>query len=69
LKTFSNWPTFPHIFAGGEIVGGCDIISSMAGKGELAEVALICWMFKYVLQSFLLLHLRASFTGKGEYLL
>jgi hypothetical protein len=41
----------------------------MAGKGELAEVALICWMFKYVLQSFLLLHLRASFTGKGEYLL
>ncbi|TVU33558.1 hypothetical protein EJB05_25383 [Eragrostis curvula] len=38
LKTYSNWPTFPQIFVGGELVGGCDIISSMAEKGELAAL-------------------------------
>ncbi|KAG8050899.1 hypothetical protein GUJ93_ZPchr0009g1477 [Zizania palustris] len=38
LKTYSNWPTFPQVFAGGELVGGCDIISSMAEKGELATL-------------------------------
>ncbi|EES09081.1 hypothetical protein BDA96_05G003500 [Sorghum bicolor] len=38
LKTYSNWPTFPQIFIGGELVGGCDIISSMAEKGELAAL-------------------------------
>ncbi|KAL5205211.1 hypothetical protein ABZP36_033420 [Zizania latifolia] len=38
LKTYSNWPTFPQVFVGGELVGGCDIISSMAEKGELAPL-------------------------------
>ncbi|CAL5083468.1 unnamed protein product [Urochloa decumbens] len=38
LKTYSNWPTFPQIFVGGELVGGCDIISSMAEKGELSTL-------------------------------
>jgi Grx4 family monothiol glutaredoxin len=38
LKTYSNWPTFPQVFVGGELVGGCDIISSMAEKGELADL-------------------------------
>uniref|UniRef100_A0A453KEP5 Glutaredoxin domain-containing protein n=12 Tax=Triticinae TaxID=1648030 RepID=A0A453KEP5_AEGTS len=38
LKTYSNWPTFPQVFVGGELVGGCDIISSMAEKGELAAL-------------------------------
>ncbi|KAK8925676.1 hypothetical protein KSP39_PZI018524 [Platanthera zijinensis] len=35
LKKYSNWPTFPQVFVRGELVGGCDIISSMAEKGEL----------------------------------
>lgn len=38
LKTYSNWPTFPQVFIGGELVGGCDIVSSMAEKGELASL-------------------------------
>ncbi|KAK6943148.1 Glutaredoxin [Dillenia turbinata] len=37
LKSYSNWPTFPQIFVNGELVGGCDILSSMFEKGELAE--------------------------------
>ncbi len=35
MEEFSNWPTFPQIFVGGEFVGGCDIISEMYAGGEL----------------------------------
>ncbi|XP_027336331.1 bifunctional monothiol glutaredoxin-S16, chloroplastic [Abrus precatorius] len=38
LKKYSNWPTFPQIFLDGELVGGCDILTSMYEKGELATV-------------------------------
>ncbi|KAI7742105.1 hypothetical protein M8C21_023417 [Ambrosia artemisiifolia] len=36
LKKYSNWPTFPQVFVNGELVGGCDILTSMHEKGELA---------------------------------
>ncbi|CAJ2655939.1 unnamed protein product [Trifolium pratense] len=36
LKKYSNWPTFPQIFLNGELVGGCDILTSMFEKGEVA---------------------------------
>ncbi|KAA8517396.1 hypothetical protein F0562_017689 [Nyssa sinensis] len=36
LKKYSNWPTFPQVFANGELVGGCDILSSLHENGELA---------------------------------
>ncbi|WOH02003.1 hypothetical protein DCAR_0521390 [Daucus carota subsp. sativus] len=36
LKKYSNWPTFPQVFVNGDLVGGCDILSSMHEKGELA---------------------------------
>lgn len=36
LKTYSNWPTFPQIFVDGQLIGGCDILSSMHETGELA---------------------------------
>ncbi|XP_050215130.1 bifunctional monothiol glutaredoxin-S16, chloroplastic [Mercurialis annua] len=36
LKKYSSWPTFPQIFVNGELIGGCDILSSMHEKGELA---------------------------------
>ncbi|KAJ9180559.1 hypothetical protein P3X46_008783 [Hevea brasiliensis] len=36
LKKYSNWPTFPQIFVNGELIGGCDILTSMDEKGELA---------------------------------
>ncbi|KAG9453487.1 hypothetical protein H6P81_006391 [Aristolochia fimbriata] len=38
LKRYSNWPTFPQVFVKGELLGGCDIISSMAESGELASL-------------------------------
>ncbi|KAJ4807563.1 Glutaredoxin family protein [Rhynchospora pubera] len=38
LKSYSNWPTFPQVFAGGELVGGCDIISDLAEKAELKAI-------------------------------
>jgi len=36
LKTFSDWPTFPQVYANGELVGGLDIIKELAASGELA---------------------------------
>lgn len=38
LKRYSNWPTFPQIFVDGELVGGCDILTSMYEKGELGSL-------------------------------
>ena len=38
LKRYSNWPTFPQIFVNGELVGGCDILTSMYEKGELGDL-------------------------------
>ena len=36
LKQYSNWPTFPQVFVNGELLGGCDILTLMYEKGELA---------------------------------
>ncbi|KAL8152600.1 hypothetical protein V2J09_010360 [Rumex salicifolius] len=38
LKNYSNWPTFPQVFVGGELVGGCDILTSMYESGELSSL-------------------------------
>ncbi len=35
LPSYSDWPTFPQLFVGGELVGGCDIITEMHEAGEL----------------------------------
>lgn len=35
LPKYANWPTFPQLWVGGELVGGCDIITEMQEKGEL----------------------------------
>src|ERR1700680_328387 len=37
LSALSNWPTIPQLFIGGELVGGCDIITEMYQSGELQE--------------------------------
>ncbi len=37
MKEYSDWPTFPQLYVDGELVGGCDIITEMAGSGELHE--------------------------------
>ena len=38
LKVFSNWPTFPQLFIGGELIGGSDIIAELHESGELQEL-------------------------------
>lgn len=37
LSAISNWPTIPQLFVGGELIGGCDIVTEMFESGELAE--------------------------------
>ena len=38
LSEFSNWPTIPQLFVKGELIGGCDIVTELEGKGELGSV-------------------------------
>ncbi len=38
IKEFSNWPTVPQLYIGGEFVGGCDIVREMYQNGELAQM-------------------------------
>ena len=35
LPIYANWPTFPQLWVGGELIGGCDIVTEMYEKGEL----------------------------------
>ena len=35
LKEYSNWPTYPQLYIKGELIGGCDIVMDLHGKGEL----------------------------------
>ena len=37
LVAFTEWPTTPQIFIGGEFVGGCDILTEMYQSGELKK--------------------------------
>ena len=35
LPKYANWPTFPQVWVGGELVGGSDIMAEMAADGSL----------------------------------
>ncbi|KAL4238828.1 Glutaredoxin-related protein 5 [Mactra antiquata] len=37
IKDYSNWPTIPQVFIGGEFIGGCDVMLEMHKNGELIE--------------------------------
>jgi monothiol glutaredoxin len=37
IKLYSDWPTIPQIFIGGEFVGGSSIVVEMLESGELEE--------------------------------
>ncbi len=37
IKEFSEWPTVPQLYVGGEFVGGADIVEEMYETGELHE--------------------------------
>src|SRR3954453_2622412 len=36
-SAISEWPTIPQLFKGGELIGGCDIVTEMYESGELEE--------------------------------
>lgn len=38
LPDYSKWPTFPQVFIGGELVGGCDIMHELRDSGELERI-------------------------------
>ena len=38
LSEYSNWPTIPQLFVKGKLIGGCDIVIDLEGKGELGGV-------------------------------
>jgi monothiol glutaredoxin len=38
LKRYSNWPTYPQLYVGGELLGGSDILTEMYQKGELQQM-------------------------------
>jgi len=38
IKTFSDWPTIPQLYVGGEFVGGSDIMMEMYEAGELQQM-------------------------------
>ncbi len=35
LVAFSNWPTTPQLYVGGELIGGSDIMEEMLNSGDL----------------------------------
>jgi len=37
LVEFSQWPTTPQVFVGGELIGGSDIVLEMFESGELQK--------------------------------
>ena len=37
LSAISEWPTIPQLFKGGELIGGCDIVTEMYESGELEQ--------------------------------
>jgi monothiol glutaredoxin len=38
LKEYSHWPTYPQLYVNGELIGGCDIIIDLYGRGELQKL-------------------------------
>lgn len=38
LPSISDWPTFPQVFMGGELVGGADIVTELHESGELLKL-------------------------------
>jgi monothiol glutaredoxin len=38
IKEYSNWPTIPQVYVNGKFVGGCDIVTELHQRGELAQM-------------------------------
>jgi Grx4 family monothiol glutaredoxin len=38
IKEFSQWPTIPQLYVGGQFIGGCDIVRKMNASGDLQKL-------------------------------
>ena len=38
IKEFSQWPTIPQLYVGGQFIGGCDIVREMNASGEFQSL-------------------------------
>ena len=38
LPNISDWPTFPQVIVGCDLIGGCDIVTEMHESGELKPI-------------------------------
>ncbi|MCS6972755.1 MAG: Grx4 family monothiol glutaredoxin [Turneriella sp.] len=38
IKQYSDWPTLPQLYINGQFIGGCDIVTEMDQKNELAPL-------------------------------
>ena len=38
LPIYAQWPTFPQLYIGGDLVGGCDITLELYESGELQKM-------------------------------
>ena len=38
LPRYADWPTFPQIYVGGELIGGCDITLELFENGDLQKL-------------------------------
>ena len=38
LPRYADWPTFPQIYVGGELIGGCDITLELLQNGDLKKL-------------------------------
>ena len=38
LRRYADWPSFPRVYVGGELIGGCDITLELHEKGELQSM-------------------------------
>jgi Grx4 family monothiol glutaredoxin len=38
IKEYSEWPTIPQLYIAGQFIGGCDIVKSLYGSGELHQL-------------------------------
>ena len=38
LQAYSSWPTYPQLYAGSDLVGGCDLVLELQSTGDLKSV-------------------------------
>jgi monothiol glutaredoxin len=43
IKDYSDWPTIPQLYIGGEFIGGCDIVRELYKNSELNNILKVAY--------------------------